>query len=130
MLAKCQLGQLTTLLLLALASCNTLTELSSEETDAMIRAAREKVGRQLSSLDDSARQFISSARPRLSYYRMAGSFVQYFISWTLPSGRIVRVFGQDQATSLDGATVALYERDPVTRKYRVIEQHTQPGHLQ
>src|SRR6266487_1789026 len=112
-LAKGQLRHVTVLFLFVLVSCASLTQLSSDETDAMVLAARAKVTRELSSLDDPGKEFISAAKPRLSYYRMGGSFVQYFISWKLPSGRIVRVFGEGKAPSLAGATVALYERDPV-----------------
>ena len=109
---------LISLLVFWLTSCRSPALFSDREVEQIIELARARVLEKMPDLDDKSKIIIRTSRPHLAYYKTAGTYSQYELSWLITSNREVVVSGQGDILQLEGARYTIHELDAKQQRYR------------
>jgi len=100
---------LLSILVLALTGCQeiqeaTRTTLTTQERLEVVARARELV-KASGLLSEVEKAVVVAAAPKIAWYRMAGRFGQYSITWPFSDGSAILVYGEGNLPELSGAQV-------------------------
>ena len=82
----------------------TRTNLTAQERLQVVARARELV-KESGLLSEAEKGVVAASDPKVAYYRLAGRFAQYTITWSFSDGSAIVIYGEGNLPELTGAKV-------------------------